>query len=607
MPKSDPSKEEENVFKRLKPYYVYLLQVKWQFSAGVLGSLLYSMSSGLGIPMMAKTVFPIIFNPEAVAEINKVDEWRANLPAWSRDILEPLLGVADSFLSYLASVPPEKLLIGCIIAIPVTMMLRSLGAFISGFYISYCGLRVSESIRLKVFGHIQDMPMSFFQKYKSGDLLSRVMGDTEGIKKVVVNASNDLIKQPATLFFAILALITMAVQDPSFAHALLGACVAPFLIFPIRLIGKRLSRKAKLIAKQGGELSAVMTESIQSPLEIRSYNLQSAQTSMLSKRIREILKQTMKQVRYGLMTTPVIEVVAAGSLAYALYAGAARGMDLGGFLGLATALYMAYEPIKKLGVLHGLLKTVEAPLGRLEEILHEENTVPETASPQHLPTPFIPALEITNGQFSYNGEGAALSDLNVAIQPGDIVALVGPSGAGKTTFLNLIPRFYDLSEGELKISGIDVKDLAQNDLRQHIGLVPQMPTLFNTSVAENIRLGKPDATEDEIIAAAKQAFAHDFIMQMEHGYDTIISERGSSVSGGQRQRLAIARAFLKDAPILLLDEATSALDSESEEKITAALDTLMKGKTVFMIAHRESSLKSATRRLRFEGGRIVSE
>lgn len=607
MPKSDKSIKDGNVFKRLKPYYVYLFQVKWSFVAGVLGSLLYSISSGLGIPMMAKTVFPIIFNAEAAVDINQVDQWRESAPAWSHGLLAPFFNLADTFFGYLTSLPADKLLLACIIAIPGVMMLRSIGAFISGYYINYCGLRVSEGIRLKVFGHIQEMPLAFFHKYKSGDLLARVTTDTEGIKKVVVNVSNDLIRQPATLFFAIVALVVLAVKDPSFGYALLGACIAPVLIFPIRLIGKRISRKAKAVAKQGGELSALLTESIQSPLEIRSYNLQESQQKMLSVRIREILTQTMKQVKYGLLMTPLIEVVAAGSLAYALYVGATKGMDLGSFLGLAAALYMAYEPIKKLGVIHGLLKTVEAPLDRLEAILEEENMVPESGSPVSLPDLFEPRVEITNGHFAYNEGKVALNDLNLLVEPGEIVALVGPSGSGKTTFLNLIPRFYDLNEGVLKVGGINVKNFSKKDLRQKIGLVPQMPTLFNTSVAENIRLGKPSASHEQIVEAAKLAFAHDFIMQMENGYDTIVSERGSSVSGGQRQRLAIARAFLKDAPILLLDEATSALDQESEEKITAALETLMKGKTVFMIAHRESSLKSATRRLIFKSGEMVSD
>lgn len=607
MSKESTKEENINVFKRLKPYYRYLLDVKWHFIAGLLASFVYSLGSGLGIPLMAKTVFPIIFNEGGAENINQVSKWRENVPEWSQELLRPFFYMADRFLTHLESLSAPTLLTACILLIPTTMLIRSMGAFFSSYFMSYCGFKVSESIRIKVFSHIQTMPIAFFQKYKSGDLLARVMGDTEGIKKVVVNVSNELFRQPATLFFALLALLVLAIQDTSFAFALIGALLAPLLIFPIRIVGKRLSAKAKIVARKSGDLTAVVTESLQSPLEIRSYNLQEKQIVTLRSRIKEIVRHSMKQVRYSLVVTPLIEVAAAGSLAFALYAGVSKGMDLGSFLGLATALYMAYEPIKKLGNIHASLKTIEAPLDRIEALLDEEDTVPESLNPESFQEPFVPSISFENVSFRYGKDAAALQTIDIMINPGDVVALVGPSGAGKTTFMNMIPRFYDATFGAVKIHGVDVKNIEKHDLRNQIGLVPQMPGLFNATVKDNIRIGKLDATDEEIIEAAKLAFAHDFIMQMPNGYDTMLSERGSSVSGGQRQRIAIARAFLKNAPILLLDEATSALDNESEQQITIALEKLMTNKTVLMIAHRETSLKSATRRLVFNDGRIVTD
>lgn len=589
MQDSSQTESEKGVFQRLRPYYAFLFKVKFQFLGGVIASLIFAAASGAGLPLLSRYLFPIIFKDE---------KGIANIP-------EPMLQwMKSAFGNNLE----ESLLICAVIGLPLVMLVRSTAHIISGYLLTFCGLRVSEGIRMMTFSQMQALPLAFFQKYKSGDLLARVMGDTEAIKKVVVNYTNDLVKQPATLFFAIGTIIWLAIQQSNLVFALLAALSAPIIIFPIKRIGKKLSYRSKQIAHENGELSSVLTESLQSPLEIRAYNLQEQHQNTLRSKINRVVELTLKHVKYSLIPSPLIEVVATASLSLSLYYGAKSGMTMGDFMLLGTALYMAYDPAKKLGKIYGSLKSLEAPLDRLEAIMQETNSVPESTNPIELPKDhFSPSISMKDASFAYQTGDHQLSDLNLTIQPGEIVALVGPSGAGKTTFLNLIPRFYDLTKGSLSISGINVKDLKKHDLREQIGLVPQMPTLFNASVKDNIRLGDHNASDEDVIQAAKLAFADEFIQEMDNGYDTIISERGSSVSGGQRQRIAIARAFLKNAPILLLDEATSALDNESEEKITRALDTLMKDKTVLMIAHRQSSLKSATRQLTFESGKIIDD
>ena len=315
----------------------------------------------------------------------------------------------------------------------------------------------------------------------------------------------------------------------------------------------------------------------------------------------------MKSVRSSLLISPTIEFVSACGIGLSLYLGVQSGMEQGEFFALVIALYMAYSPLKKLGGIHGQLKQLEAPLARLESILNEKITVPEPVNPTPLPKSLRGEIEFKNVEFDYLPDKPVLHNVSVKIASGETIALVGKSGAGKSSFVNLIPRFYDVSSGSITIDGTDIKDFRISDLRSQIGYVPQMPMLFNASIADNIRVGREGASEDDILQAARNANALEFIKTLPNGFDTILSERGSSLSGGQRQRIAIARAFLKDAPILILDEATSALDNESDQLIQDALERLTKDRTTLIIAHRMGSLKNVARCLFFSNGRLVDD
>jgi subfamily B ATP-binding cassette protein MsbA len=274
---------------------------------------------------------------------------------------------------------------------------------------------------------------------------------------------------------------------------------------------------------------------------------------------------------------------------------------------LVIALYMAYTPIKKLGSIHGQLKQLEAPLNRLESVLAEPDTVPEPVDPIPMTHPVRGEIVFKDVCFDYIEGKSVLNGVSVKIQAGESVALVGQSGAGKSSFVNLIPRFFDITSGSIEIDGVDIRKLRLHDLRSQIAYVPQMPMLFNASVADNILVGKAGASEAELIEAAKQANALEFIQSLPEGFDTVLSERGNSLSGGQRQRIAIARAFLKDAPILILDEATSALDNQSDQLIQEALVRLAQDRTTLIIAHRMGTLKDVERRLYFEAGQIAGD
>ena len=561
---------------------------RWHLIGGFLAGLIYSISSGVGLPVLLKTVLPVFFGKE--------------------DEVSPRVVAAARWLfgqDYVG-----RMLVAMCLALPVVFLLRGVAGFANRYLVNQAGFILLENIRMAVFTRLQQLPLAFYQQHNSGDLTARLMADTDQLKNVVVNVSGDIVRQPCTLLAAIGYLVYLSVTNRSALFALVAMLSIPLCALPIRLASRRLRKRSRQLAKAGGELTSVVTESMQAPLEIRAYNLQAQQTERFQERIRGIFRVSMRSVFYQAITGPIIEIVSACGFAAALYLGTRMGMDFATFTALGAALYMCYEPIKKLSNFQGLFRSGGAALERLEEVLDAEDTVPSPANPTAFPARPT-SLEFHAVDFRYTTRSSdaplALRGVTLKVEPGQVVALVGPSGAGKSTFVALIPRFYDPTAGSITLGGVNLRELDTTALRQHIAVVPQTPALFNTTIAENIRLGRAGASEAEVRAAAARAFVSDFIETLPHGYETLVGERGTALSGGQRQRIAIARAFLKDAPILILDEATSALDSESEAKIQLALRALVQGRTTFMIAHRFSSIGLATRILVFEGGRITGD
>jgi subfamily B ATP-binding cassette protein MsbA len=559
------------------------MKVKGCFLIGVAAGLVYAAASGAGMPLMIKIVFPILFS-EKVDQTNPYVIW---------------------LVSKLGEISRNDLLIYTCLWIPGVFLIRAVAGYTNAYFIQYTGMRVVESIRTDLFIKLQSLPLAFFRKNTSGDLLARVMNDAQLLQQVIAQASSDLIKQPATMLFALAMVGWMSYRDKSLFIALIALVSVPLCIFAIRFAGKKLTKRAAALQSRGGDLSASLSENLQSALEIRGYNLQQSQIDRFKMRIAEILKLGMKVVKYRQIISPSIEVVAATGFAAALFLGVRAGMTRDGFLALGMALYMSYEPIKKLGNMHSLFQQGKASVDRLNFILHADDTISNPESPKPCPESAV-GIEFDHLTFAYHEE-PVLRDVNLTIEAGQVVALVGPSGAGKTTFAHLVPRFYDPQQGEVRLNGVSVKDFLKHDLRACIAVVPQTPALFMGTLEENIRVGKLDATHEEIEIAAKKAFAHDFIMGFQQGYQTPVGERGDLLSGGQRQRIAIARAFLKDAPILILDEATSALDTESESMVQQALAELVKGRTTLIIAHRFSTIRIADRILVFRDGRIVGD
>ena len=422
---------------------------------------------------------------------------------------------------------------------------------------------------------------------------------------MLVDFASNMIKKPATLLSALGSLVYLSLKHSEVIFILFCLISVPFCILVIRKVGKRLLRRTKEMLQITGEAASLITENLLAAKEIRAFCLQNRQLKRLRELIRKVMKLQIKRALYAKGLSPLIEFISAIGISVIFFLGYQKGISLDIFMPLVGALYMSYEPIKGLGTMHTQLKQGQASLERLDYILKAPVTVKEPLHPVTVER-IKGEVQFERVVFSYEKE-PALREVSFSTRSGETVALVGASGAGKTTIANLLLRFYNVDSGRITIDSIDLKDFLKANLRRHIALVPQEPFLLNDTIYNNILYGDLTASAQRVYAAAKNAYAHSFIQQQPNGYQTYVGERGYSISGGQRQRIALARAFLRDAPILILDEATSALDAGSEAMIQKALERLIYNRTVFIIAHRFSMIRFADRILVLDAGRLVAQ
>jgi subfamily B ATP-binding cassette protein MsbA len=531
--------------------------------------LLYGAASGAGLPLLINYVFPRIFAPGAD--------------------------------------PVPFLQIALVAAyIPFIFAVRALSGYLNSYFTQFAGVRVLEALRGDYFRQLQVLPLSFVHGKQTGDLMSRGLADTQQLQFTLTLLANDGIKQPATLVSALAVVGYLAYTTEGVALALVCLAAVPLTVFPVRFVGRKVIKRAAQVQSQLGGVSSHFSENLAAAREVRAFGLEERETSRFAAACRALVTSQMKIVKYAQALTPAIEVISAAGIAVTLVYAYRSGLELETFIALITALYSSYEPVKKLGALNNELKRGTASLDRLEVVLHEPVTIADPAQPATVGR-LRGDISFADVSFAYRADTPVLHGVSTSLPAGCVCALVGPSGAGKSTFANLVPRFYEAAAGTVAIDGIDVRAMRLADLRRNIALVSQEAVLFNDTVRENILLGRAGASSAEVEQAARDAFAHDFISALPQGYDTLVGERGASLSGGQRQRVALARAFLRNAPILILDEATSALDSESEAAIQSALQKLMVGKTVLIIAHRFSTIRNATKILVFDRGCIVGQ
>ncbi|SMC27818.1 ATP-binding cassette, subfamily B, MsbA [Desulfacinum hydrothermale DSM 13146] len=483
-------------------------------------------------------------------------------------------------------------------------LLKAISEWGSTYFLQSVGLRAVADLRQQLFNHIHDLPLGFFDKAKTGVLMSRITNDVKEIQMAVTRAVTGMVKDSLTVVGLI-----FVVFYQNWKLAIIAVAVLPLAFYPLVRFGRRLRKLAKKRQQTVGSLNTVLHESFSGARVVKAFTMEDHEKRRFAEQNRGVLRYQLKTLRINALSSPLMEFIGAigisAIIGYGGYQVVTGASTPGTFFSFLGALLMLYKPVKSLNKLNSTLQMGIASMIRVYEILDRKTDIVEKPGAAVLERA-QGAVEFRDVSFAYDTE-PVLKEINLRVRPGEIVALVGSSGGGKTTLVNLIPRFYDVSRGAILVDGIDVRDLNLRSLRNQIAMVTQQSFLFNDTVRNNIAYGAPWKDEEAIVEAAKAAYAYDFIMELPNGFDTVVGEQGVMLSGGQRQRICIARALLKDAPILILDEATSALDSESEQAVQRALENLMRGRTTFVIAHRLSTVQIADRILVISNGRIVEE
>jgi subfamily B ATP-binding cassette protein MsbA len=488
------------------------------------------------------------------------------------------------------------------ILVLVVQVCKGLAMYGEDYFMNFIGQHIIKQLRDDLYDRISDLSISFFQKEKTGVLMSRVTYDVTIVKNMVSATVTGLLRDTFTIFGLIFVIFYQI-----WGLALLAIIVLPVAFFPIVAIGRRVRKVSTGCQVAMAELSASLHETFSGNKIVKAFGMELYEKKRFFQKSLDLFKLEMREVKVKSLGSPIMEALGGVGMAFVIWYGGSEvisgKLTPGTYMSFLAAVILLYTPVKKLNKFNTQIQRGLAAVDRIFDIIETE---PDIKDPEN-------AVDIESGAHSVTFDGVSfkyddemvLRDINLDVQPGEILALAGPSGGGKTSFVNLIPRFYDVASGAVLIDGIDVRTLSVSSLRNQIAIVTQEPILFNESVRNNIAYGKRDATEEEIVEAAKAAYAFDFIQEFPHQFDTNIGELGSRLSGGEKQRICVARALLKNAPILILDEATSSLDTESEALVQKALENLMKGRTTFVIAHRLSTISHANRIAVIVDGEIV--
>ncbi len=488
--------------------------------------------------------------------------------------------------------PARERLVSTIVAILVVYAAKGFGAYLSSYLMTDVGQRVVRDLRNRMFRHMVGQSAAFFTAQTTGRLMSRLTNDVSQVQRVVSDTIGDLARETLTLIGYLAVLIY---YDARLTVVCLTS--APLIVYPLVRLGQRVRRTTRRTQEAQEQMAHVSAEALTGHRIVKAFGAEARESAKFEKSSERFYRTSMRVTSVLSMLPPLMEMIGGVAFATALWVGsqeiASKRLTTGDFVAFITALFLMYAPARKLSRVNADLQQAAAAAERIFEILETHSEVHERPDAVALPR-FSRSIEFRDVHFSYgNGHDDTLQGVTFAVGAGQMLAIVGRSGAGKTTLVNLLPRFYDVTTGAILIDGRDVRDVTLASLRSQIGLVTQETVLFDDTIAANIAYGVPQATRESIEAAARAAHAHDFILALDQGYETMIGERGQRLSGGQRQRLAIARAIVRDSPILILDEATSSLDAESEALVQDALVTLMRNRTSFVIAHRLSTVRRA--------------
>ena len=569
------------LFPFVRPYRGRLL-------LGTLCGVFYALSNAalmVAIKLVCEIVFPPTGSAPAAEFLSRAPRFvQEHLPQW---------------LSQLQMGGSKTGVVLAIFTIPLVMGLRCLFAYLNNYLMNWVAMRSIADLQIKLFGHLQDLSLSFFHTARTGELMSRLNNDCAALHNVIASSFASMIKDPITVISLVCVLLA---QQPRLT--LISLVVFPLCVVPIVIYGRKARKSVQAAQTHAAELAHLMQESFSANRIIKAYNLEATVLGKFRETSKKCVGQMMRIVRAQDLPSQLIEFFASVGIALVfLYVAFVTRSQMSDFVQFIGSIFLMYQPIKAISRLHNQLEQGRAASRHIFSLLASRPTVVEPAQPVPLRAAGAD-IHFDHVDFDY-GEKPVLRDVHLTAKAGQLVALVGSSGSGKTTITNLLLRFYDPQKGGVRIGDTDIRTVSLRDLRNQIAVVTQETVLFNDTIYQNIGLGSAGSSNGEIEAAARHAHAHGFIMEKERGYATVVGERGVQLSGGQRQRLAIARAILRNAPILILDEATSALDTESERAVQEALEELMRGRTTICIAHRLSTIQKADLIVVLDQGRIV--
>ena len=490
-----------------------------------------------------------------------------------------------------------------VISIIVVFIIRGIAFYGQSYLMNYVGQRVIIDIRKAVFEKLQRLSLDFYDKNKTGTIMSYVTNDVNALQSAMVENVVEMVTESVILIASIVMMIYL-----DWRLFLVTFSTFPVVLLFIDQFGKRIRKSGSRIQEATADITSVLQETVSSARVIKSFVREEYEINRFDKENMNNFRANMKYAQLSATLTPTIEFVAAVGVTIILWYGGNSVIDgtitAGSLVAFLTYAVNISNPIKRLSRVIGNIQRAMAAAQRVFDVLDLPETIKNLPEAKALPT-VKGQVSFNNVSFSYNPGEQVLNNVSFSVKPGEMIAFVGPSGAGKSTVASLLPRFYDVTDGSITIDGHDIRHVTLDSLREQVGIVPQETVLFNGSVYDNILYGRLDATREEVEAAAKAANAHNFIMDLPKGYQTMLGDRGVNISGGQRQRISIARAILKNPQILILDEATSALDTESERVVQEALDRLMIGRTSFVIAHRLSTIKNADKIMVLEKGTLA--
>ncbi|MEJ5262272.1 MAG: ABC transporter ATP-binding protein [Ignavibacterium sp.] len=581
----------------VKPYWKHLVLT---FLFTISYALLNGASVYLTIPLL-----DTLFQESATKKVQQqtqIEQAKSFLPDWIQDIQH---SVTETFNNYILSGDKADVLIKICIVILIAFLFKNIFAYLQGYFMAYVEYGAMKDLRDEAYRHLHKLPISYFKRERVGNLISRFTNDVNIVQSSISATFSNLIKEPLTIIVFLGIALSISWQLTLFALIIL-----PFSMAIIAWIGFKLRRQTTKLQEKLADITSILQETISGVKIVKAFGMEEFENKRFMKETREFFRLVLRIVRVRNASSPLTEFLSVIVGAFIIYYGGLLVLEkntitASQFLGFLFAIFQMMPPIKELSSVNNRIQEASAAGDRIFEILDTEPDIKNAPDAVEL-REFKNSIHFRNVSFKYeDSEEWVLKDINFSVNKGEIIALVGPSGGGKSTLVDLIPRFYDPTDGSIVLDEVDIRNYTLQSLRAKMGIVTQETFLFNTTIRENIAYGLTDCPIDKIIEAAKTANAHNFIMEMPQQYETIIGERGVKLSGGQRQRLTIARALLKNPEIMIFDEATSALDNESEILVQEAIERLMKNRTTFVIAHRLSTIRNATKIIVIDRGKIT--